>query len=229
VVVCILLLTGPTWAVTYDLYTDWSNTANPNGPWAYWEGTTLLPHQSGSPDLPGNFFAPGPASPNFLPAWLKVTDVTIFTPNLNGIGIYTHSYDPGNGGDYHGESKLTWTSQSPGIISISGMLWYGFPKTITRSNDFSLYLGGTLLDTGTVSYLNYVDKDHARLLSNTGLTVNAGDVVSLVIKRTSEEVSGTFTAMSFTITESAVPLPGAVLLLGSGFLRLACYMRRKKS
>ena len=53
----------------YDLNSDWSNTANPNGPWAYYGGTTLLPYDANwTPSgciLPA--FAPGNASGSYLP------------------------------------------------------------------------------------------------------------------------------------------------------------------
>jgi hypothetical protein len=212
---CLLALTGTAGAVTYDLQTDWSNTNNPKGPWAYLQGTSLLPHQFGGALGPFDYFAPGDVNGNFLPAWWQVP----------GVGIYTHSLDWYNGNPILGESVLTWTSPTAGIISISGMLWYG-QTGLSRSNDFFLYLGSTLLDSGTVSYLQYSDKADARLLSKTGLTVNTGDVVSLVIQRSFGYDPGTITAMSFTITETPVPLPGAVWLLGGGLVGLGV-LRRK--
>ena len=41
--VSLLAFATPTSAATYDLTTDWSDTANANGPWAYYAGSHLLP------------------------------------------------------------------------------------------------------------------------------------------------------------------------------------------
>src|SRR2546422_3848490 len=64
-------------ATIYDLKTDWSDTNNPNGTWAYRQDGSTLPHNDvsvccGSPGFGINAaWAPGSVAGNFLPLWAK--------------------------------------------------------------------------------------------------------------------------------------------------------------
>jgi hypothetical protein len=214
-------------ATTYDLATNWNKIDNPNGTWAVWKGSSLLQHQvgTGSPMTNGmDFFAMGNSWGNFLPAWWQGTD----------NNVYTHSWDSANGGAY-GESILTWTAPEAGTISLSGSIWYDHTG-VSRSNDFYLYLGSTLLATGTVSYNSYNSEAGALTFLNalvagqslTDLTVDKDDVVKLVIAKSAGQTWGTVSGVELTITETAapVPLPGAIFLLGPGLAGLAILKRK---
>src|SRR5436190_24232492 len=65
-------------ATIYDLKTDWSDTNNPNGAWAYRQDGSTLPHNDVSVCCsPGSginaAWAPGSVLGNFLPLWAKAT------------------------------------------------------------------------------------------------------------------------------------------------------------
>ena len=192
-------------AVTSDLVNDWSLTNNPNGPWTFLQGTTVLPHQfqTSSPTPPsGDFFGPCAVPGCFLPAFWKGTNF-----------IQIHSVDSGNGNPANGEATLKWTSPITGVVSLNGKIWNGQPGA-SRSNDFFLSLGATLLQSGTVSDVVAFDQAHAIPLSATQL-VNAGDVITLVIQRSPGFTPGTIADMSLTI--NATPGLTAPALGGTGW------------
>ncbi|SEM07209.1 hypothetical protein SAMN04489760_103188 [Syntrophus gentianae] len=214
-------------ATTYDLATNWSKIDNPNGTWAVWKGSELLQHQvgDGSPMTAGmDFFAMGNEGGNFLPAWWQGTN----------DNIYTHSWDSANGGS-PGESILTWTAPEAGTISLSGCVWYDHAG-VNRSNDFSLYLGSTLLASGTISYASHNGEANALTFYDalvtgqtlTDLAVSAGDTVSLWIVQSQNQTYGSVAGVELTITETAapVPLPGALFLFGPGLAGLAIVKRK---
>ncbi|MCX5805887.1 MAG: VPLPA-CTERM sorting domain-containing protein [Proteobacteria bacterium] len=228
-----IILMAPTLAmsapIVYNLQSDWSKTDNPNGAWTEWKGSTILPHQKGTGDPFSNgfdFFAMGNSRGNFLPAWWKDTDGN----------VYTHSWDSSNGGSY-GKSILTWTAPQAGTISLSGSIWYAQPG-LDRSNDFYLYIGDTLLASGTISEANHNGKANALAFLDalypgqtlTDLTVGADDVVKLLIVQSSGQTYGTVSGVELTIAETAapVPLPSALLLFAPGLAGLAVIRRRFK-
>ena len=72
-----LVLYSPAFAgtITYDLKSDWGTT-NPNGPWSFQQGTTLLPYQSAC-----NAYVPNcPNTDPYLPLWSQISLTA--TPNL---------------------------------------------------------------------------------------------------------------------------------------------------
>src|SRR5580704_12506912 len=46
IMMCLVCAAGTCGAATYNVTADWSNSANPNGPWSYNQGSTPLPFQS---------------------------------------------------------------------------------------------------------------------------------------------------------------------------------------
>lgn len=230
-------LAGNANATIYSLYSDWSNTSNPNPPWEYLQGTTVLPHQYGGVSFlfttAQDYFAPGNAPGNFLPAWFQDTTIS---------AIVTHSVDSSNGNPSLGLDTLTWTSPVAGTISVSGKLWYNFATTTTRANDYYFYLGTnpTPIAQGVVGFNNWNSQADALDLSTVAalqnLSVSAGEVLSLVFQAIYDptynpDTFGSEDAMTLTITETpkVVPLPGAVWLLGSGLMGLSAVgWRRKK-
>src|SRR5262249_5593973 len=147
----ILLTSFPLVAQTYSLRNDWSDTSNPNGPWSYLQGTTVLPHQvsicclstSFGPDPAfGGAWAPGSQAPGFLPLWAK----TIGDRGIDSTAgdVLVHSVDSANGKPVLGEATLQWTSSASQTVNISGCIWYAH-SAFNRSNDWSLTLGSTQL------------------------------------------------------------------------------------
>jgi len=213
---CILcLILSPTlFATTYDLQSDWK-TINPNGTWSFLQGSTLLPYNSAC-----GFFSPSCNTGNFLPIWAQIPlNATPNQPYSLPGDIWTHSVDSFNGNPSLGESTLRWTAPSAGIISISGDTWYLHGLCCTsRSNDFFLYLNGTLLASGTVSGSgpNYHDLNNPLTFSANSLTAQSGDIVSMVFVRSAGQAAGMEEGLNLTITESAPGVPEPSSLAPTG-------------
>jgi hypothetical protein len=150
-------------AAVFDLKSDWSNTANPNGVWSYNEGANPLPHQDvlGSPycvsDKQSGW---GPSNgrqappPPFLPLWFKAvqsspSDSYGNIEDWEAGDIVTHSQDDGNGKD-KGKSNVTFTfpGPNPGFANISGSVWIA--RDIGRAVGWALYHNGKLLTEGSL-------------------------------------------------------------------------------
>jgi hypothetical protein len=188
VVFAVLILSSTIFASTYDLESSWGPN-NPNGPWAFLQGATLL-YQSAC-----NFFAPNcPPTDPYLPVWSQV--LLNATPNLPYYepgDVWTHSVDGFNGNPGLGESMLRWTAPFTGTISITGDIWYLHGTCCTdRSNDFFLYLNNTLLTSGTVSGSgpNLHDRTNPIVFSFAGDLVKAGDTLTLVVERSAGQSAG---------------------------------------
>jgi hypothetical protein len=209
----LLLLASPSVAsaaTIWDLATDWSDSANPNGPWAYRQGSNALPA------LAAGGWGPGTQPGNFLPFWAKAS-----ADNVAGYqtgDIIVHSVDGQNGNPSLGEANVAWTSPISGVIDISGFAFYSqFP--LGRSNDFTLMLNSTVLATGTVSSTNGYDRSNPLQFAATGVAVSAGDVVQLVFHRTPGQSDGSIAGVGLTITQT-VPEPALASLLAAGSLAL---------
>jgi hypothetical protein len=142
-------------ATTYDIATQWSDSANPNGTWRYRNGTSLLPHLADwEPTSSGTFTGPQPAwvrkpQPELghIPAWLKavVAPTGIFDWKVGDVVV--HSTDT-NTGPNSGAANVTWTAPSDGTINVRGATWIG--RDIGRGNTWSILKNGVQLTSGVV-------------------------------------------------------------------------------
>jgi hypothetical protein len=143
-----------------------------------------------------------------------------------GSDIIVHSVDSGNGNPSAGEATVYWTAPVAGTINISGYLYDTQANAVTRSNDFSLSLGGTLLQSGTLGVVT--SPVTLTSLSFTDLSVTAGEVLALVIFRSAGQQAGTETGFDLTVVETATPLPAALPLFATGLGGLGLLGWRKK-
>jgi hypothetical protein len=217
--------------VTYDLTSDWSNSANPNGVWSYDQGSTPLPFQSnlgigscfgGAAGVTGGY-APGidfGNAPPCLPAMFQATGNAANTEDYLTGDIVVHAQDPSNGAG-QGQATIVWTAPATGTITFTGAVWYAH-STVVRSEDFILSHGADTLAGGTVAFdPTYTTVGSGRtnpgdFSSSNSIAVNAGDQVDLVIQRTPGSEGGlTGVQLAITETTSDVPEPStAALSLG---------------
>ena len=206
-------------AATDDWAADWSATANPNGPWAYLRGATLLPHQPttccGLP--PSEAFAPSNVPGRFLPIFYR--------PGAPGTDVFVHSYDGFNGGGFLGEATLTWTAAHSGEIDVSGYFYYG-QLPFQRSDLVTLRLGSTVLGSSTISFLEHATPATRWDFVFDDLAVTAGDVLSVTFQRTPGFSSGSVVGGNVVVV-STVPEPATAGLLALGLVLLAA--RRRSS
>lgn len=203
-------------ASIWDLSADWSDAANPNGPWAYRQGSTPLPA------LIGGGWGPGTQTGSSLPFWARTT-----ADNAAGFlagDIIVHSVDSQNGNPNLGEANVAWTSPISGVIDVSGEVFYSqFP--LVRSNDFLLMLNSTLLAAGTVSATNGRGRSNPLAFAVTSLAVSQGDVLQLIFQRSPGQSDGSIAGVRLTIT----PEPALVSLLAAGLVGVLGSRSRRRA
>jgi hypothetical protein len=216
-------LSDPAAAQTvYDLGADWSEGSNPNGVWSYRHGTLALAHVASWE--PGAFTAPQPGwaqsgtSTSRIPFWFKsvATPTFPFTDWLPG-DVLVHTRDDTNGIGT-GTGNVAWTSPILGTVDVTGYVWMA--RDIGRSNEWSVWLGGTQLTSGMVASGDpYSRATPFDLAAGSGgasalddVAVAPGDVVMLQVARTS--FYGDFVGVNLTIT--ATPAPSVPALSDGG-------------
>jgi hypothetical protein len=210
----VLAVVGQSKADVYDLLTDWSDTDNPNGPWAYLEGNNPLPHvdswqsQLGGWTMAQSGWARSENGNNRLPFWFQSNGSENFSPDWLAGDIIVHTHDDVNGVG-NGLAAVTWTSPDGGTITISGAVWNG--RNIGRGNDWRLYLNDQLLTSGHIESGDGHTRDQPfDLATGSGgadvlvdVPVAAGDLVRLELQRTTQP--GDFVGVNLTIELVQIP------------------------
>ena len=217
----------------WNLSSDWSDSSNPNGVWAYKASPTTT-SSSQILTMSGDSFSSNPTAqmawttgnPSAPPVWFKVSSApdTVYpgvTPNWQVGDVITHTNT--------GYSDVSWTSSINGVVDITGAIWPVRSTPETRSNDWSIYVGSSFLTGGTddstfsrSSPFNFSLGSNGASALN-GIAVSVGTVIDL---RISPEGGGVdYAGVNFTV--SAIPEPSTyAALFGLCALGFAAYRRR---
>ncbi|MBI1369246.1 MAG: PEP-CTERM sorting domain-containing protein [Planctomycetes bacterium] len=221
-IIASVLAVSPAQAVLFNLKTDWSESANPNGPWSLNEGANALPHVDAWQKMIGGWATDQPGwarsedGSDRLPFWFQSNGNETFGHDWVTGDIVVHATDPANGAG-NGLANVTWTAPSAGLIDILGGVYLG--RDIDRSVDWRLRLNGTLLTGGSLFSGDLFDSGEPfEFSAGSGganavlaLAVSAGDVVTLEFERTS--VSGDFVVVDLGVELTAVPEPATFSLM----------------
>ncbi len=222
-------------AAVYDLNLDWSDSLNPNSPWAYREGLNNLPSTADWTPLGSSVVQPAwsniDVGPNFLPAWFKSTSNNPGGLDILAGDIVVHTTDTFRGPT--GTANLIWTSPIAGSINVTGNAWMA--RDIGRGATLQILLNGSILTTGNVSSGDLFDRGNPFDLANGSGGINAlqnisvmiGDEVQFALIANNVSTGGDFVGLNYQI--SSVPLPGALVFLVSGLVTLFGVTRVRKT
>lgn len=198
-----------------DLRNDWSDAANPNGLWAYRQGTTLLTAGTWTDD-----FAAQPAWVGTFPtAWLKAQSTASFDVQVGDV--VTHSANLNN---------VVWTSPADGTVDVGGGAW--MIRDIGRANDWFLRKNGAVLSSGSLSSgdpyhrANPFDFDTGTGGPLNAVPVVAGDRIELSFVVLS--ASGDYNGVNLTYTFTPVPEPVGLLVVIPAVAAARCGRRLRR-
>jgi hypothetical protein len=217
-------------AFGYDLSSDWSNSANPNGPWAFSVGTTLLPltanwngANTGWPAACNQpALAPSNVAGGFLPAFLQVNACAVpffpLDPNNPGArnvlagDVVVHTNDASNGNLATGSATIVFTlpaSNPPGPYNVTGALWKArLADAGDRPQDWQVMVNGALLTSGVVTPA--VSRSRPQTFNFTQ-NLNAGDRVQLILSKDPASAAGDLVGVQLTVTPLTSVTPTKVL------------------
>lgn len=249
ILLCAFAYSPNSWSasIVYDLATDWSDVANPNGVWSY-NGDGGPPITTQLPDWDPSSVFFGSAQPAWaantfqdaghVPVWFKrVTDSTTLDIPIGVVGMH------GSEGFTVAQVGVSWTSPIEGTVDITGGIWQAIKgpdasggNHANRNSDWNIRLNSTDLTGGNLSGSDsFTSVSPFDLLAGsggalalTGLSVSIGDVIALeFISPTS---FATFNGVDLTVTAltaSAVPVPAAFWLFGTALIGLVGLSKRK--
>ncbi len=238
---------APSQGFSYSLAVDWSDLVNPNGPWSYRQGDTVLPATM-QPDYGDgiiNVWAPPllngkfPVSPMLFQLTQQAANFygTIYnTPMQAGEIVTITDFNLGSPLDPATLANFRWTAPSAGNYDINSKVapwieggqfdedynWQLFINdTLLASNDFDQTAGFTRANPDQFSILNQF--------------LNLGDVIKLQLGTVTPQGSNSYDAAfvtDLTINASnsspaaVIPEPATFLLMGLGLLA-ALFVKRR--
>lgn len=180
-------------AATYDLKTQWSNAANPDGVWTLEQGALALPRDKdwtaiSNADAAYNppaghirqpAWAPGNQAGHYLPAWFKAA----VTPSDPAYGwrkgdIIMHTTDAFNGIGF-GLAALVFTSPAAGSASVTGYLYNA--RNMQRPQAWTLTVDGNVIASGRLPGDGTFTRGHRQPLKLTGVPLQTGSTVVLTV------------------------------------------------
>jgi len=216
-------------AAVYDLQSDWSESSNPNGPWAFRHGSTLLTWFSEIP-VTGianqGMWGTSNVIGNFVPvAFRAAYDGSVIGLDYLAGDIFLGARDFANG-SMNGVGTIAWTSPVSGTIDITGSIWT--MRAIGRSTDWALVLDDTTLNGGNLSGATH-SRNNALPLNFTGLAVSIGDVLEFRFDTPANQL-GDPLGLSLTITThneaQPAPEPATLAVLSATVVAFGALRRR---
>lgn len=211
-------------AHVFDLTTDFSYAANPNGQWAYKRGADLLA------------YTPTPLPPSASRCstdgyWGSAWEAIVFRPTIDSTQTPGYGADDWVAGDvitYTPDSgatvRITWTAPCDGTITYAGSAWYA-STIVSRSNVFTLALnGGAALATGVVNPT--VTRSNAITFSSRSpIAVVKGDRLDLTFVKNVGESWGSFSGSTLSVqfetpTECMADLNGDCSVSGEDLVQV---------
>jgi hypothetical protein len=191
-------------ATTYDLKANWSDTANPNGPWSFNQGATALPADADWTPISTTIpeynpkkrhiaqpaWAPGNTTGMFLPGFFK-SKITIKASkppfDWKKGDIVFHTTDQFNG-QGSGPANIVWTSPSGGRATISGVLWNA--RDINRNQDWRLLVNGAAMASGSLPGDGTITRANPTKFKLKPVAIAAGASVELLVVENSSSNAG---------------------------------------
>jgi len=200
--VCATATMGQTWNIT----TDWSDVANPNGAWSLRFGDGRLLSRT---DFSAGWSTPQRMWGTIPGCWFKSNGTEMVTHDWIACDIVTHT---SNSGDPALGMVIRWTSPFDGTVDVTGNTWWGgVPDQFFRANDWSVQLNGAVLtgQAGTIGSGSGRGRANPICFSEgsggplglTGLRVHVGDELDLIISRNINSFggNGSYTGVNFII------------------------------
>jgi hypothetical protein len=172
------LLTG---GAVHDATADWSDAANPNGPWSYREGANALPHIASWQSGLGGYTSPQPGwarsenGTDRIPFFHQSLGFENFGHDYLAGDLVVHTWDSTNGIG-NGNARLRFTVPATGVYNAVLAIWMG--REISRSVAWSLVVNDVSQASGSVASGDGFSRGSPDG-TNKSLALAAGDLVEL--------------------------------------------------
>ncbi|MHB9035786.1 MAG: PEP-CTERM sorting domain-containing protein [Armatimonadota bacterium] len=210
-VVCVLALSLSlsAAATTWDAYADWSNIANPNGPYTYGARSSILGTDITAYDTNGVLWA-GYETWSTSGAWWAAGTLS----KNSSMGALVQQ--PGDGPF----SVFRWTSPVDATLDVDISWW----NLWWASADAHVLHNGVSLLDGLVNWAGPTSQQYVGTV-----TVQAGDTIEAVLGYGGNRTAGDdMVGLSFILSTQAVPEPSSILALVSGIASLGGMLLRRK-